>query len=899
MNGTPRLRSAFPQTPQSGGRQPGTIRGGAIANSPLPDVGSLKERVFQNDGPLIPYDTVDAPQQRLYVVAFYIALLAWRLYDFHYLQEEETESLWMFMKWVAIDGVFLFGLPELRIPWLEWSSATMTILFLAHAFLDGVLMFRIPIPFGAGLVALSKVFYDRELAISERHVKHSSILHNSSLILGKQIINILPDGSATLNPHKQTFCLDPTNSQIYLPIQLNQTTPISIELLHVDLDTNSNQTITISGSHIKKMIREADKQAQSHSPDSPRTLHYPVKATGLYLLQRVLDESKLDVRRARTTDTIVVPCPRAVIAPVSEHKCKGELSNVELAIYGTPPLRVKYRKTINDVEHEASLQSIQPEDFLSPLMQQESDALVLRNRADISWARPQTIRVPLSELLGVSGKWGYVMEEVQDAFGNTISYSQRDHDKQDKTAVRSPHLHQAIRVHERPTAVLSGCDPQHPLRVARGVDADLPVRLGSSGKGGFVDSPYQLEYLFTPDDDVTPAGDDSPTAQRQKAIIANVNQMPRIREPGLYTLHAVSNQYCHGEILQPASCLLQNPQEPSVRIQEEEIFDKCAHKAIGLRVDFHMTGTPPFDIHYTVERPEDGQKSGPHRVRIEGLRGQVELTPPTAGHYKYRFTEVSDATYKGHSLREQKLVLEQDVKPSAHASFINSPQKQEICIDQSVRYQVGLRGEGPFIVEYELVRGNQRKPYKVPNIHGDRLEIDTDILAKGGEYTLSLASVTHNMGCKEFLKEEAKISVRHQKPKAGFGMIEESRSLRSIEGKKLALPVRLSGEAPWTIQYRNVLRPEVELRAQLRNANDRIEVQEEGTFEITTVRDRICPGSVDESANKFDVKWITRPSMRISETSYRERSGDTFFKRDVCQGDEDTVDIHFTGKHGI
>lgn len=43
-------------------------------------------------------------------------------------------------------------------------------------------------------LALTKVFYDRELAIAEISVKPAKILHNSSLILGKQIIHILPEG---------------------------------------------------------------------------------------------------------------------------------------------------------------------------------------------------------------------------------------------------------------------------------------------------------------------------------------------------------------------------------------------------------------------------------------------------------------------------------------------------------------------------------------------------------------------------------------------------------------------------------------------------------------------------------------------------------------------------------
>lgn len=39
-----------------------------------------------------------------------------------------------------------------------------------------------------------KVFWDREMALSEHRVKLSSILNNESLIMGKQIINILPEG---------------------------------------------------------------------------------------------------------------------------------------------------------------------------------------------------------------------------------------------------------------------------------------------------------------------------------------------------------------------------------------------------------------------------------------------------------------------------------------------------------------------------------------------------------------------------------------------------------------------------------------------------------------------------------------------------------------------------------
>jgi len=145
---TPRGRSgAYPSTPQQ------TQKNTSQHESPrptfgsprLPDIGELLPSKSDPNAPLVPFTTIDAPSQRLYVATFYTLLLFWRLYDFYHLTLDESESLWLFMKWVSIDGVFLFGLPGLRIPWLEWSSATMTVLFLLHAIFDGILMFRIPV----------------------------------------------------------------------------------------------------------------------------------------------------------------------------------------------------------------------------------------------------------------------------------------------------------------------------------------------------------------------------------------------------------------------------------------------------------------------------------------------------------------------------------------------------------------------------------------------------------------------------------------------------------------------------------------------------------------------------------------------------------------------------------
>jgi hypothetical protein len=88
---------------------------------------------------------LDAPQQRLYAVGVYVLLWAWKLYDWLKVVEDGEVSWALFLKWVLIDFAFLFGLPELRIPWLELSQFAVLSAFSAHVILNYFLMFNIPV----------------------------------------------------------------------------------------------------------------------------------------------------------------------------------------------------------------------------------------------------------------------------------------------------------------------------------------------------------------------------------------------------------------------------------------------------------------------------------------------------------------------------------------------------------------------------------------------------------------------------------------------------------------------------------------------------------------------------------------------------------------------------------
>lgn len=46
-------------------------------------------------------------------------------------------------------------------------------------------------------MALTRMVYDREIAVSEKRVKPGSLMQHSNLISGKQIVHILPEGFVT------------------------------------------------------------------------------------------------------------------------------------------------------------------------------------------------------------------------------------------------------------------------------------------------------------------------------------------------------------------------------------------------------------------------------------------------------------------------------------------------------------------------------------------------------------------------------------------------------------------------------------------------------------------------------------------------------------------------------
>lgn len=885
MNGTPRLRSAFPQTPQ-------TTRGVRSYNEtplgpksrPATELKSRSARAQTSNSPLIPTDVLDAPTQRFYVVAFYIAFNAWRVYE-SLSASDDLDSTWLFLKWVSFDGIFLFGLQTLRIPWLEWAFPTTLAAFLLHVAGNIFLMFRIPIPIGAWISGMMKIMYDRELAISERRVKPGDIIHNASLILGKQIVHILPEGSSVLNPDRVPICIDSQNSPVNLPIRVNQTNPILIELLRVDFGSGRNETISIQSKQLKQLKRQADKKS-SGSKVLHRDLLFPVKKTGIYRLQRVVDESELDVRM-RLSDALVVSCPTASIKSSQSHKCKGELSNLMLEVEGTPPLRIKYRRQVNHLDRGFSFQNVQPDNLRSPLLSQKQGKVLFNpQQPDIAWAQSQKIEVPLNESLNTDGEWLYTIEEVHDGCGNIANFTAYL-DEMDRQPAKSLSPWHRFSVHERPRLSFTGCDDRHFLEFARGESVELPLKFHPAGQGYDRDGPFALTYSFssTGNENVNDT-----TAKVHQLSIKNLQHKPSIKKPGWYTLNSVFSQFCSGEVLEPSSCYLHNPPEPELAVRYDKIFDKCANNSVGLLVDVDLVGSPPFRLRYSIEHSKGVETLS---QTIEGSHAQFDFTPTDAGHYRYRFLDIADAVYGPRSLKDKAPILEQDVKPPASARFLGSREIRKACFGEPVSVDVSFIGESPWTLEYELVH-NGKKTKHLLQSWSEISNIVTERLVKGGEYNLVLTSVKDKSNCKRLLEDSIKIYARSKPPHVSFGQVDRKRSVSALQNSKVDIPLRLSGERPWTIRYRNIDSDSPAFSKMLWEENSLLTVEQEGRYELEDVFDASCPGSIDRSAKSFEVSWISRPRITAIDGHPVGTLGQ-IVKPDVCQGDGDSFELKLSG----
>ncbi|KAF7623330.1 hypothetical protein AFLA_010630 [Aspergillus flavus NRRL3357] len=796
MNDTPRLRSAFPQTPQTSQKSRAFYtspsrskqRDAGLRQSPSEALPTARDASL----PLIPVELIDAPSQRLYIVAFYVALNAWRLYE-SWKASDDLDATWLFLKWACIDGVFLFGLQALRIPWLEWAFPTTLAIFLIHVVGNVFLMFRIPIPVGAWVSGIVKLAYDRELSISERSVKPGDIIHNASLILGKQIVHILPEGSAVLNPDQTPLCIDSEKTTINLPIRINQTDPILIELFRLDFTSGGNETITISSKQLKQMKRQAGKKNQGSGTDLHLDLLLPIRRPGIYRLQRVVDESNLDVRMRRS-DALVVSCPRASIKSSHTHKCRGELSNLVLTVEGTPPLKIKYSRQVNRRDRGFSFQNIQPDYLRSPLLGQRNIGTLFNSQEpDVAWgpepkileiqddftgSPPFRLRYVVEHSKGIETKT-QLIEGLRTQLDLTPSeaglYRYRFLDIADTVYAPRPLKDKApvLEQHVKPPASAHFLGPREVRKACFGEPVSVDVAL-------LGEAPWTLQYELVHNGKKTNGGE-------YNLVLTSVKDRSNCKR-----------------ILKDSIQIDARPKPPHVSFGEIEKSRKySALQGSKVDIPLRLSGERPWTLKY---------KTSHDSLVVEKTLWQ-ENSALTVGHEgRYELLEVTDASCPG-SVDQAAKIFEVSWIPRPRITAVDgSPvragghkEKRDVCQGENDNLELRLSGSPPYSIKYEQQRKTTRgsPSVRLQNLrtvlHAASMEMDT---SEAGLYTYTFTEIGDNLYDHDPRSNPVVVtqkvnplpSARFDAPGRIYGFCKED-----VSGEEL-IPITLDGVPPFTLE---------------------------------------------------------------------------------------------------
>jgi nucleoporin POM152 len=868
-------RSSMRPWRKLGSESPGETPGSISISSARQDLSSL-----------IPETYIEIGQQRLIVVGLLVVVQACKLYEVTWPGSGfSPESI--ALKYTLIDGIFLLCLPILRIPWLTFTRKVVCFQIIGMCLVNVLLGTR-AISLGGTLIYVLKMF-EHETSLSGSRIHANEFVDTKSHFTGKYTVSILPESTALLNPTYETFCIR-GSTPISIPVRLNATEPIYIQLKRIGFDTLEESYLNFSKSDLRK-LRIAPLSDVDLDGTDLTYISLPVDEPGLYRLNKVTDMSRLDVR-PYPSDVLVASCPEAYFVgseDQSQHRCIGDIDTPKLVVDGVPPLKVKYSRTVKGRESLFSVQSVQPDHFVSPLPQgsQTEAGFVWTKGSSLDWATSRTVEVGLDTTVGVTGEWIYNVDAVEDSFGNSVNYTGIVNSRSSTKLQSSRNLSYGFTVHSRPEIRFTGCNSIDAVKLPQGRSVELPIYL----QGDVREGPYIATFERTPLEDMPGA------PQKFYYEFQGRGERITVDEPGVYTLQNLTGRFCPGVVVESSSCLVYVPPQPTVDIAFHEIEDKCAGPT-GVRADLSLTGNPPFMVSYRILR--DGVALSTQTHEMKKSRDQIEFVPDTEGEYVYEFFTLSDDIYKGITLDGATYRKEQSIKVLAGASFAEKEYFRQCCSGDTVKLNVSLHGIPPLKLVYEVVSGNSKRvQYVASDIMGYHYQIETPPLASGGRFSISLVSVEDSRGCQTPLSDrDVVVEVRRQRPAAAFLPIDGRTSISVLEGRSVGLPLRLSGEPPWTVLYRyegESVTQDLEAVIDKTNGHQ-LWIRGTGNYTLTGLKDAYCPGDITRQ-NTVEVSWIEKPSMSVVPTPSLSKVSENAFKRkDVCEGDEDAFEISLEGK---
>ncbi|AOA63491.1 Nuclear pore complex glycoprotein subunit [Komagataella phaffii CBS 7435] len=894
------------------------------------DFGSQRRRHRSVQRALVPEYILDVGSQRLFMISLFGLIQAWKVYDIMILKNESLRELlskdsWIsfsipelnfVVKYLVLDGLFLWCLPVLKIPLLNFSILTTLIQITLMAAITILLSSDMSMPLAGILMSFWNLFFPKkELALLEDYIPTAEFEDQSPHLKGRTTIKYLPDSSAKLNPFYESHCM--TNiytDKIQMPIRFNSTSNLEFVQLEYRSFSNEVSYLNYTKKDLRRMLNRDSTELfkkeyafngnlyHSYRDDSNviSFIEVPLTQPGLYSLHQVYD-SKLKRVRIAKNEVFIVSCPSAQLynTKPDEHYCVGENQEVSAKIFGVPPLKVVYHAEIGNKLLNTNSVDIIDEDVESPLtklqgLELKEQALKISTSIDkrksLEWARTKSFTAPLSRgKIDEAGSYIYTLHQVIDGFGNRINYVPE---------VANNNLFYQFEAHPIIKGDLEEKDKK--LVILQGSPKELLVSLDVSNAKK--EAPYTVEIEFTSED------------KKTKDIITKVfeasqvtrNKLPfQVKSPGTYTLKSIRSKFCQGEV-GPSILTVTEAFAPSLNISSNPILDACIGTT-GYKFDLQFLGTPPFEVDYKVYRLDS---QNPNRVLttkdvstiIAKSNNEVfNYEPNTEGTYAIEFIGIRDKYYKKlPRLEKGKHRYTTYLKQRTRAGFVQDRKLQDVCNGDSASVLIKFDGKPPYKVNYEISDPlNQSQNFTVDSIMDNEYRIEMKDLLQGGTYNIKLLDVKDESNCNVvFQKSHAQVNVRKHKPHLQFG---NAGKFELVEGQSLNIPLKSDTEKSISLHY-TITDPNnpslvKHTRISSLNPNKGLSVKSQGIYRLVGFNESVCPGIIS-SDSEVEISYKKKPSLKLlpSEDTIVGDNTNSWKLKPFCQGKKGYLDLLLEGE---
>jgi nucleoporin POM152 len=220
------------------------------------------------------------------------------------------------------------------------------------------------------------------------------------------------------------------------------------------------------------------------------------------------------------------------------------------------------------------------------------------------------------------------------------------------------------------------------------------------------------------------------------------------------------------------------------------------------------------------------------------------------------------------------------------------------CSGDTIDINLEAKGNPPLSLNYLLSYGSKFEN-KTLQIEAGRSKLGITVPKElnaesgaSGKLSVTLLSITDGDGrIRKLPAPTVEVDIHRQKPTVRFAKT----GLATItEGESTRAPLRLTGDAPWEVEY--ALNGGKAKKISLRDANNHLTLKDAGVYRLIQVKDANCPGVVAQD-DTFEVAFKPRPMVELVSNSDISVKDGSYRHKGFCTGGEDQVALRFDGEY--